>query len=253
MHMKSFTLALMGCAAASFSYADSPITLAQGELTGSAALYSKYIYRGGVENDDLTLQFGLDYAHQSGVFLGYWGSTLDYNPSREDKNSGFEHDFYIGYGRDINEDWRYSSQLVAYVYQNSNKVRAENGESKSTTAYELINNVEYKDLSLGLAVMLADASFANAGDLYVSAAYSYPLPQDFSLNAAVGASLYNDRRDNAVVETSKDFVLSEAKLGVSKTLADTGLTAAFDYIWGGQSRLGENFDDHAVISLSYNF
>ena len=243
----------MGCAAASFSYADSSTITAQGELTGSAAVYSKYIYRGGVENDDLTLQFGLDYAHQSGVFFGYWGSTLDYNPSREDKTSGFEHNFYMGYGRELNENWSYSSQVVAYVYQNSNKVRAENGESKSTTAYELINHVSYQDLSLGLGVMLADASFANAGDLYFSAEYSYPLPQDFSLNAAIGASLYNDRRDNAVVKTTKDFVFSEAKLGVSKDIADTGLTAAFDYIWGGENRLGENFDDHAVISLSYNF
>ena len=252
MQMKWSVLALF-ISTAPLTHAQEVEKNAQGELTGSAAIVSKYIYRGGVEDNNVALQFGLDYAHQSGLFVGYWGSTLNYNPSKEDKDSGFEHNFYIGYGRELNDNWSYSSQVVAYIYQDSNKVRAENGESRRTTAYELLNDVSYQDLSLGLAVMLADASFANAGDVYLSAAYSYPLPQDFSLNASVGASIFNDHGDDAVLETKEDFVFSEVKLGISKEILITGLTANLDYIWGGKDRMGEHFDDHTVLSLTYSF
>ena len=252
--MKSKTLSLiLFMSATNLVYAEEGITESKHSISGSAAVVSKYIYRGAVENNDVALQFGLDYAHESGISLGYWGSNLDYNPSKEDKNSGFEHNFYIGYGRELNDDWSYNSQIVAYVYQNSSKVHAENGESRRTSAFELLNDVTYKDLSLGLAVMLADASFANAGDLYLSAAYSYPLPQDFSLNAAVGALIFNDNRDDAIVETTENFVLSEAKLGVSKEIANSNLNLSLDYIWGGKDRVGEKFDDHTIFSLTYSF
>jgi uncharacterized protein (TIGR02001 family) len=249
-----FTAVLAGMMAclSTYGYAEET-SLANAELTANAAIVSKYVYRGGVENDDVALQAGLDYTHASGWSVGYWGSTLDYNPSKEDKSSGFEHDFYVGYARDLNEDWSYSSQVVAYVYQDSSKVRADDGSTRRTTAFELLNDVSYKDLTLGAAVMLADASFANAGDVYLSAAYSYALPQDFNLNASVGASVFNDGRDDAVLETTEDFVFSEARLGVSKEIANTGLQASLDYIWGGKDRMGDDFDDHTVISLTYNF
>ena len=237
---------------ATFTQAESVDSTTEHTISGSAAVVSKYIYRGAVENNDVALQFGLDYEHESGISVGYWGSTLDYNPSKEDKDSGFEHNFYVGYGRELNENWSYNSQIVAYVYQDSHKVR-EDGESRRTTAFELLNDLTYKDLSLGLAVMLADASFANTGDVYLSAAYSYPLPQEFSLNTSIGASIFNDHRDDAIVQTTKNFVFSEAKLGISKEIAATGLNASLDYIWGGKDRVGEKFDDHTVISLTYNF
>ena len=252
--MKSKFLPLvLFMSATNLAHAEDSATASDHSISGSAAVVSKYIYRGAVENNDVALQLGLDYAHASGISLGYWGSNLDYNPSKEDKDSGFEHNFYVGYGREINDDWSYNSQIVAYVYQNSSKVHAENGESRRTAAFELLNELTYKDLGLGLAVMLADASFANAGDVYLSAAYSYALPQDFSLNASVGASIFNDNRDDAIVETTEDFVLSEAKLGVSKEIAATDLNVSFDYIWAGKDRVGEKFDDQTVLSLTYSF
>lgn len=251
MHSKILSVVLL-TSVATFTQAESVDSTTEHTISGSAAVVSKYIYRGAVENNDVALQFGLDYEHESGISLGYWGSTLDYNPSKEDKDSGFEHNFYVGYGRELNENWSYNSQIVAYVYQNSHKVR-EDGESRRTAAFELLNDLTYKDLSLGLAVMLADASFANAGDVYLSAAYSYALPHEFSLNTSVGASIFNDHRDDAIVQTTKDFVFSEAKLGVSKEIAATGLNASLDYIWGGKDRVGEKFDDHTVISLTYHF
>ncbi len=229
-------------------------TASHGAISGSASVLSKYIYRGGVENDDVALQAGLEYAHQSGIFAGYWGSTLDYDATDERKDSGFEHDFYLGYGRALNEDWSYKTQVTAYVYQNGGSVYSDGADQKRrTTGVEMLNSVDYKNLSLGLAVLLADVNYGNAGDVYLSAAYEHELPEDFKLRASAGGFIYNDRRDDTVVQTAKSAVFSEARIGAAKVIGSTGAEIALDYVWGGKDRSGASLDDHTVIGLNYSF
>jgi uncharacterized protein (TIGR02001 family) len=226
-----------------------------GELTASFAVVNKYIYRGGVENDGVALQTGLEYTHKSGVTVGYWGSTLDYDLSddSEDKDHGFEHDFYLAYVQDINPDWRYKVQGAVYYYQNGGTVYAENGDERKTTAFDILGELAYKDLTLAASVMLADASFANAGDVYLSAAYSYALPQNFMLNTSVGASIYNSSRDDSMIETKNDVAFNEARVGVSKEIANTRATASLDYVVGGKDRFDTDFDDQVVVGLNFSF
>ena len=229
------------------------ISRAAGALTGSFAVVNKYIYRGGVENDDVALQAGLEYAFQSGVSVGYWGSTLDYDLSDENKDHGFEHDFYVAYGNEINQNWSYRVQGAAYYYQNGGTVYAEDGSKRKTTAFDVLGELAYKDLTLAASVMLADASFANAGDVYLSAAYSYALPQNFMLNTSVGASIYNSSRDDSMIETTNDVAFNEARMGVSKEITNTGATASLDYVVGGKDRFDTDFDDQVVFGLNFSF
>lgn len=238
------------------AFADDEVSSAKNaELSGSFAVVNKYIYRGGVENDDVALQAGLEYAHKSGVTVGYWGSTLDYDPSddSEDKDHGFEHDFYVAYAKELNQDWSYTIQGTAYYYQDGGSVYGENGDKRNTTAFDILGELAYKDLTLGAAVMLADASFANAGDVYLSAAYSYALPQNFMLNTSVGASIYNSSRDDSVIETANHIAFNEARIGVSKEIANTGATASLDYMIGGKDRLDTDFDDQVLFGLTFSF
>lgn len=222
-------------------------------LTGNFAVVNKYIYRGGVENDDVALQAGLDYAFQNGVSVGYWGSTLGYDLSDENKDQGFEHDFYVAYSNEINQNWSYKVQGAAYYYQNGGTVYADNGDKRKTTAFDVLGELAYKDLTLAASVMLADASFANAGDMYLSAAYSYALPQNFMLNTSVGASIYNSSRDDDIIETKNDVAFNEARIGVSKEIANTHATASLDYVVGGKDRFDTDFDDQVVFGLNFNF
>ena len=79
-----------------------------GTITGNINVVSSYNLRGmtnSPESDTPAVQGGLDYAHDSGFYLGYWFSTLtaayaDFNTSptyvKEEKKS-FENDFYAGY------------------------------------------------------------------------------------------------------------------------------------------------------------
>ncbi len=237
---------------ATTAFADDQPSVLNGVVSGNIGAVTKYIYRGGVENDDIALQGGLTYTHNSGVFVGYWGSTLDYDPKGRDHGS--EHDFSIGFANTINDDWSYSSQIMAYVYQNGgNTYNDARTEKRSTTGYDLVNDISYKDLSLGLTVSLADADYGNAGDVYLSAAYSYALPYEFSLNTSVGASIYNDGRDDSIVQTAHDFTMNEVRLGLSKPLLDTGIEMSLDYIWGGRDRYDEKLDDHLVYGVTYSF
>lgn len=231
----------------------SPIFAAEAEISGNVGVVSKYIYRGGVENNDLTAQGGVEYTHQSGIRVGYWGSTLDYNPAHEEKATGFEHNLYIAYAKQLTPDWSYRLQSMAYIYHDANKVSVEQGGQRDITTYDVSANLVYKNLNLGAAVIVADASASNAGDTYFSAAYSHPLANDFSLNTSIGATRYNSSRDDQIVTTTQDFVLSEARLGVSKQFANTGLVASMDYIYGGENRLGEDLKDHLIFGLNYQF
>ena len=256
MHLASHKIALSllfaMCTMPAFAEEDTTLPTA-GKLTGSFAVVNKYIYRGCVENDDVALQAGLEYALQSGVSVGYWGSTLDYDLSDENKDHGFEHDFYVAYGNEINQNWSYKVQGTAYYYQDGGTVYGEDGDKRKTTAFDVLGELAYKDLTLAASVMLADASFANAGDVYLSAAYSYALPQNFMLNTSVGASIYNSSRDDSIIETKNDVVFSEARMGVSKEIANTGATASLDYVVGGKDRVGEDFDDQVVFGLNFSF
>ncbi|AYO52934.1 TorF family putative porin [Acinetobacter wuhouensis] len=232
---------------------ESNISVANGLVSGNIGLVSKYVYRGGVENDDIAVHGGLEYVHKSGVSVGYWGSTLDYDATDERRDHGFEHDFYLAYAQQINPDWSYKVQTTAYVYQNGGSIYGEGNEHRRTTAFDVLAELAYKDVSLDASVLLADASFGNAGDVYLSASYSHALPQDFILNASIGGSAYNSSRDDSLIQTTQDFAFNEARIGVSKVIADTGVTASFDYVIGGEDRLGQDFDDNAVLGLNYSF
>lgn len=222
-------------------------------LSGNIGVVSQYVYRGGVENNDPALQGGLEYAFNNGISVGYWGSTLDYDMTDESKDHGIENDLYIAYDHEINQDLSYRLQATSYIYHNGGTVYADNDEKRKTTGFDALAAVTYKDLTMSMTVMLADAAFANAGDMYISAAYSHALPYEFMLNTSIGASIYNSSRDDALMETEKDFAFNEARIGISKDIAQTGLKASVDYVFGGQDRMGNDFDNNTVVGLNYAF
>ncbi|WP_347453442.1 TorF family putative porin [Acinetobacter thermotolerans] len=146
--LPKFSLLLLFATMASVAGAQDASTFANGEVSASVGVVNKYIYRGGEENDNPAVQLGVEYAHNSGVFAGYWGSTLNYDPSDESQNHGFEHDFYIGYGHELNENWSYKSQLISYYYQDGGTIYSEDGlDERRTTGFELLNDVSFDILS----------------------------------------------------------------------------------------------------------
>ncbi len=246
------TLVAATVTAASFStFAEE----ATSPVTGSVGVYNKYIFRGGVEDDSTAIQLGLNYAFANGVNVGYWGSSLSYNPTGESSN-GIETDLFVNYPIAVSDDLTVTPQVLVYYYHNGTDSVWDDGVNTSkrdTTAYEPSISLAYKGITLGAAVFANDHTFGNAGDVYLSAAYSYALPNDFTASVSAGGYILQDGGDSAGFVTSEDSVFSEARFGVSHPVGNTGADVSVTYLVGGKFRDGTDLKDQILLGLSYAF
>ncbi|BAN69947.1 TorF family putative porin [endosymbiont of unidentified scaly snail isolate Monju] len=72
---------------------------AQAEFSANVAITSDYMFRGVSQNDnDMAIQGGFDYSHESGIYVGVWGSNVD---DAVFNGSSMELDTYIGWSGDL--------------------------------------------------------------------------------------------------------------------------------------------------------
>jgi hypothetical protein len=73
--------------------------VAQAELSANLGVASNYYFRGITQTDDkAAVSGGIDYTHDSGLYLGTWMSNVDFG-GKED----VEVDGYAGFGGDIGD------------------------------------------------------------------------------------------------------------------------------------------------------
>ncbi|OTG76974.1 hypothetical protein B9T33_15690 [Acinetobacter sp. ANC 5054] len=238
---KALSLAVLG-SASTLTFAEAPAS--EHSFSGNIGILSSYNLRGITnvpENKDATIQGGLDYSHASGFYAGYWGSTLNYG---DDVPNGFENDFYAGYNGTINDDLGYTLGLTYYYYYDI--------DTSDANGLETLVGLNYKDFGLTAQTLLEDTLWGNTGDTYFKASYSYPLPQDFSLDTALG--LYAYKKSGDFIEgTTESFGFRHFDIGLSKPLADTGVTASMNYTLGGYDRFDEKQKNKVVLGLKYEF
>ncbi|MGI9046783.1 MAG: TorF family putative porin [Burkholderiales bacterium] len=98
-------------------------------LTGNVGLFSQYIFRGLTQtNEDPAVQGGMDYAHSSGVYVGFWGSNISFLRENFTSATGvvggqysgggsLELDLYGGYkGKFGESDFTYDVGGLYYFY-----------------------------------------------------------------------------------------------------------------------------------------
>jgi uncharacterized protein (TIGR02001 family) len=69
-----------------------------GGLSGNVAIYSDYSFRGISQTKrDAAIQGGIDWNHDSGIFLGTWASPVNFTNASGTKNAYMESDWYGGY------------------------------------------------------------------------------------------------------------------------------------------------------------
>lgn len=216
-----------------------------GEVTGNLSVLSSYNLRGITnvpENDGATLQGGLDWAHDSGFYVGYWASTLDYQASPSKTNTSFESDFYAGYNGSISEDLGYTIGGTIYYYY----------PGWESTGYETLLGLSYKDFSFTAQTLLNNVTYGNKGDTYFLASYETGLPSNFTGKVQLGAYFYGDD-DEFTAKTESDFGFRHFTVGLSHPLGDTGATWSMDYIVGGYDRTETKQKNKLVLGLSYGF
>ena len=218
------------------------------EVSGNISVFSSYILRGnttGVENTGATLQGGLDYSNESGLYAGWWTSTL--GTDSYGTANPMEHDFYAGYNGSLAEDIGYTVGATYYYYYDV--------DTTQYNGFELLLGLDYKGIGFTAQTLLEDTGWGNAGDTYFKASYSYPLPKDFSLDTALGLYYYSDsgKYEDVYWDTKEDVGFRHFDIGLSKAIGETGATASMNYIVGGYDRQGDKHKNKVVFGLSYDF
>ncbi len=90
-------------------------TAVASEFSGVATLTSEYIYRGLKMSDgDPALQLGLDYEHDTGLFVGIWASTIDIRSAMGERDT--ELDYYGGFHYAAESPFTATITVLRYSY-----------------------------------------------------------------------------------------------------------------------------------------
>ena len=152
---------------------------AHAEVSANIGVTSNYVWRGVTQTDDgAAVSGGIDYAHDSGFYLGTWVSNIKWG---SDMPSGAEVDFYGGFANEVGE-FGYDVGLIYYYYPAT--------DYEDSDFAELYASGSWKWFELGVAYTISgdqpsDAPFSD-GDLHYYGAFSYDLPQDWSIGATIG-------------------------------------------------------------------
>lgn len=217
---------------------------AESSATGNIGVHSMYLLRGiSEENKGTAVQGGLDYSHDSGLYLGYWGSNLDYSSDIGETN-GFENDFYGGYAGSAG-DISYKLGLIQYYYLNVD----------DSDLLEVLANVGYAGATLQMQYLAQDGAWGNQGDIYWTAGYSLPLPSDFTLGASLGWYTYDDSDPVKYgLTTTSDSGYRHLNLTLSHPIMDTGASMYVQYTNAGEDRMGRDiYDDQVIFGVTYGF
>jgi uncharacterized protein (TIGR02001 family) len=223
---------------------------AQAELSGNIEVVSKYILRGIFEeNSGAALQGGIDWAHESGFYLGWWGSSLSYTYEKPGQDpyttAGFENDFYGGFAGEFG-DFSYDIGLIQYYYLNVD-------DSDLT---ELLLGIGYGPVSATVQYLLTDGWWGNAGDAYWTLNYEAEVPYGFIFGATLGYYTYDDDdagNSKADFTTVKSSNFRHLNLSLSHPIGDTGADVSATYIFAGKDREDTEYDDTIVFAISYAF
>lgn len=272
---KRFTT-LTGAAALAVSALATPM-VAQAELSGNIGVYSAYVLRGitnAMENENTAVQGGVDWSHDSGFYLGYWGSNLGYTsratvadlttgevgqvPGSVDKGTstittcasdgdcpaaGFENDFYLGYGGSFGSV-DYDIGLIQYYY-----IGVEESDG-----LEIPFSLSWSGATLGLKYLTNDVVWGNAGDIYWTLGYDFSLPAGFTLGAVLGYYTYSKDGDYIPeVPEAKSSAFRHFDLSLSHPIGDTGADMSITAILGGEDRFGIDQANTVVLGVSYGF
>lgn len=223
--------ALTGCALAA--------PLQAGELSANASVTNNYIWRGLTQTEnEAAVQGGIDYADDSGFYIGTWVSNVNYGAS--DVYS-YENDIYLGYAFDAGG----VSWDIGYLYYNYDKeAKFDFGEvylkasigGFSAAAFVLTNTE---------ADEIGDQDFGAGGTYYLSADYGFEVGDGIGIGLHVG---YHDgdfaEAFNGTDDGYFDYNVSLSKGGFGFMITDTNA--------GGAASEGGFDNDEVKFVVSYS-
>ena len=207
---------------------------AHAEVTATITAVSDYDFRGITQTaQDPALQASIDYTHESGFYIGAWGSNVDFGDCCDEN---VEVDYYTGFRG--GEGVTYDVGLIYYTYPGA----------KSIDYPEVYAGLSYKWLS-GKVWYSNDFGNSNDSAQYFEANGAWSLPANIGLTAHVGYSDGDYWGDNHYTDYSigATYTLSHFTLGL-KWIDGSDLKIAD----GTPNDVGSS-EARAVFSISTTF
>lgn len=193
------------------------------------------------------LQGGADFSHKSGVYLGVWGSNVNWVKDFAGATDGsLEVDLYGGYKGELAKDLAFDVGAITYIYPSNNAAtNANTTEIYVALTYGLFT-AKY---SRSVTNFVANAD--STGSQYLEAAATIDLGNGFSLTPHIGRQIVPNQPSPA---DYTDYSLTLGKdlgNGLSASLALVGTDAKDGfYKVGNVDNLGKS---GVFASLKYNF
>ena len=161
----------------------SGMAMGQGEeaISANLAVTTDYVFRGYTQTgEDPAVQGGVDWADDSGWYLGSWASKVDFGSGDD---ASMEVDLYGGYAWEAN-DVSYDLGLIYYAYPGADsKSGYDFFEAYASLGYDL------DAASLGAAIHFTPDNFGETGTgWYLTGGLSRALSDALSVDANVGFS-----------------------------------------------------------------
>jgi uncharacterized protein (TIGR02001 family) len=195
-------------------------------LSANAAVSSNYLWRGVTQTlDEVAVSGGIDYAHQSGFYVGTWASNVDFgsfdagvNAPYSDQDASYELDFYAGYSGSAG-DLAYDLGYIYYAYPDD--------EFNDIDLGEIYASLSYSHFTFGAAYLVnsGDDAFSEGMEddwLYLNLDAGFELSDGLELAFHLG-SFSGDSIEDWLADDYIDYNISLSKSGFTFMVADTNL------------------------------
>ncbi|KGJ94780.1 TorF family putative porin [Thalassotalea sp. ND16A] len=159
---------------------------ANADVSSTVNLTSDYTFNGVSQtNNDPALQASLDYAGDSGIYLGTWASNVDFGPA-EDTN--IEWDFYVGNYWQLNEKVGLDAGVAYYTYHGDD-ASSDYAYGEAYAKFGYNSSIGDTELNFWYAW---DYFGTDAGHYIMMAAHTFAISEGHDIRVSVDRSTSDD-------------------------------------------------------------
>jgi uncharacterized protein (TIGR02001 family) len=209
---------------------------AHAEFSATVTGISDYDFRGASQTKtDPAIQGSVDYAHESGWYIGAWATNVDFGD-----NTDYEIDLYTGFSGETGNGMGWDAGLIYYTYEDSD-----------LNYPEIYGGLSYSWFS-GKLYYSNDFAASDESAWYLTGDASFPLPANVSLNLHLGYNFgdFWDAIDSDYLDYSVGVGYTLGHFDLSLKYVDTSLSRG-DY-WFSSDDLF-NTEGRVIFGVSTSF
>lgn len=215
---------------------------AAAEIEGNVTLATDYSFRGWSQTmRDPAIQGGFDVTFDSGLYIGTWGSNVNFGASDDGKTASMELDLYIGWSGDLSDDVSVDVSFIHFDYP---------GDRSNLNYQEIAASLSFGDVTLGINYSPEYLATDDVTFFYPYAQYSYGLAENVSLDFHVGFNRASSPTEDFFgANQGDDYVDYSAAISfpVAKATVSFGIFGTNNDYCGGSER---DCKARPILSLS---